>query len=169
MQSGPVGRTLWPSEQLDFEKTQFHHAFLKDRALHTTGDFLTVNKNSEVLDAAMSYAITQIVAEDVGQKFIVTMGLAPSYNGLERYEELDEGETKDVLGVHLSRWEGFSQYPEKADATIHYPGHDGFKIAAYFRDTLNAALEAALLEEATVEEAVTDAVADINAELAAES
>ena len=101
---------------------------------HTTGDFLTVNRSSEVLDAAMDYAITQIIDEDVGRQFIRTSGLSPAYNGELYYGELEDGsEIQAVAGIHLSRWEGFSVYPEQAKASIHYPGHDGFKAAAYLR------------------------------------
>ncbi len=166
----PVGLTLHRSDQLDFEKTYIHAPWFKQRAIHTTGDFLTVNKASKAPDAAMDYAITQIIDEDVGRQFIRTMGLAPAYNGKLYYDELEDGtEVKTVVGIHLSRWEGFSAYPEQAKASIHYPGHDGFKAAAFLRDTLRSAFEAALIGEKPTEQAVTEAVADINAELAAKS
>ena len=167
---GPVGLTLWTSDSLDFEKVYIHTPWFQQRAIHTTGDFLTVNKSSEVLDSAMAYAITQITDEDVGTQFIRTMGLAPSYNGLHYYEGLEEGsEAKEVVGIHLSRWEGFSAYPEQAEASIHYPGHDGFKVPAFLRDTLRAAFQAAIIGEREAADAVSEAVADINAELEAKS
>ena len=166
----PVGLTLYPSASLDFEKSYIHAPWFKQRAIHTTGDFLTVNKNSEVLDAAMDYAITQIIDEDVGRQFVRTSGLSPAYNSGLYYGELEEGsEIQAVAGIHLSRWEGFSAYPEQAEASIHYPGHDGFKAAAYLRDTLRTAFEAALIGERDAAEAVVEAVADINAELEAKS
>ena len=166
----PVGLTLYPSDSLDFEKAYIHAPWFKQRAIHTTGDFLTVNKSSEVLDAAMDYAITQIIDEDVGRQFVQTSGLSPAYNSAQYYGELEDGsEIQSVAGIHLSRWEGFSAYPEQAAASIHYPGHDGFKAAAYMRDTLRSAFEAALIGESEAGVAVTEAVADINAELAAKS
>ena len=118
----------------------------------------------------MDYAITQIIDEDVGRQFVQTSGLSPAYNSGLYYAELEEGsEIQAVAGIHLSRWEGFSAYPEQAEASIHYPGHDGFKAAAYLRDTLRTAFEAALIGERDAAEAVTEAVADINAELEAKS
>ena len=94
----------------------------------------------------------------------------PAYNGDLYYGELEDGsEIQAVAGIHLSRWEGFSVYPEQAKASIHYPGHDGFKVAAYMRDTLGSAFEAALIGDAPAEQSVAEAVADINAELEAKS
>ena len=167
---GPPGSQFLPSKDLDFEKTYIHAPWFKQRTVHTTGDFLCVNKASKNREAAVDWLITQITDPDVGRKFMQTMGLAPSYNGKMYYDELEEGtELKTLVGIHLSRWEGFSDYPEQAKATIHYPGHEGFIVSAFLRDTMDTAIEAALIGEKTAEQAVREAVAEINAELAAKS
>jgi len=157
-----------PQDSIPFEQIYLHEPWFTKRAASVSGDCITVNKDTKYPDVAMTYAIANVADVDVGRAYIRKIGIPPAYDPKTRFDELEEGSPEWVTsGIVLSRWEGYSEYPEHAKDAIHYPGHTGFKAPDFVRETMRSALEAALAGQVPTEKAVKDAVAEINKELAA--
>ncbi len=156
-----------PRETVNFPMTVIHFPIAKDRVSHVGQDYLTLNANSKVKDAAAKFIFTRITDHDALKAFVNIVGLAPSYDGVEIYNGVTDDYIKMILATGISRFENSSPYAGTGkEIAFHYPVHDGVKAPEFLRKNISNAMQAATLGEGDIESNIKSAVASINEEIA---
>ena len=159
-----------PRETVNFPMTVIHFPIAKDRVSHVGQDYLTLNANSKVKDAAAKFIFTRITDHDALKAFVNIVGLAPSYDGVEIYDGVTDDYIKMILATGISRFENSSPYAGTGkELAFHYPVHDGVKAPEFLRKNISNAMQATMLGEGDIESNIKSAVANINEEIESKS
>jgi ABC-type glycerol-3-phosphate transport system substrate-binding protein len=153
------------AEQDLFPQDHFHLPYVRQR-VHTVGaNALCVNKTSKNADAAMEWAVTFCVDEEVRKKFLQYSSV-PAYDPLPIVEGSPDSTAKRIALVGLSRIKGMSTLPKNTEGVVNYPRWYGSRVPGIAGEAFGDAFESAMIGKQSVADALRDAKERIDNELA---